>query len=371
MDKKLLLSLVSALCVVSLSRPMIGQGLMVLEAGGQVTVDNPVTPTLLHLEVNVLFAPDPINPADPLNDDVTVRVDYRPVPCIDVFIPAGSFVPSQQPGELVVEDPLSRIVVTLETPPDPNDPNQQPIVVDLAEELISADIRLIESRPDPCFLKIELVFASQHPGPCFLPLNAAAKAVALAIADQEDEVGITRFEFAGQLAGSAGSLTNVAARGTVEVDNAANPSSLAVEYAIGFRVGANSNGIDPLEEDVTLNVELPEPCFIVFVPAGSFQQAKKGLNVDDPVGSGVEFLLEYPPPPSEPNPQPQIVDLAHELQFAELTLANDTLRLEALFASQHPEPCFLPLNDAPLSFDLAIGDDGGAVLPTEISFSGP
>jgi hypothetical protein len=369
-NKQLLLSLVSALCLIALSQPTIAQEITVLEAGGQVSVDNPVTPTLLRMELSVLFAADPINPADPLNDDLTVTVE-TPVPCIDIFIPAGSFVPSKQPGELVVEDPLSRIEVTLETPPDPNDPNGAPIVEDLAGELISADVRLIESKPEPCTLKIELVFASQIPTPCFLPLNAAAKAVALSIGDQEDEVGITRIEFAGGLADPAGSLTNVVARGSAQVDDAASPSLLALEYAVGFHPDPNSNGIDPLQEDVTLTAEWPVPCTIVFVPSGSFQQANKGLQVDDPVNSGVEFLLEYPPPPNQPNPQPEIVDLSHELQLAELTLANDTLKFAAVFASELPHPCFLPLNDAPLGFNLAIGDDGGAVLVTEISFSGP
>jgi hypothetical protein len=165
-------------------------------------------------------------------------------------------------------------------------------------------------------------------------------------------------------------------RGEVQVNDPANPTRLDQELVVELSVGPNSNGINPLVEDLSLQIEIPQdPCNEVLVPAGSFVATQNGFVVRDP--SQVLVRLIFPPPPNEPNQQPVIVDLTHELVELRIRLVSEgagqwRLRYEARFrdTGQAPQPCYLPLMDSPESVELRIGDDIGRTGIGRIEFAG-
>ena len=69
----------------------------------------------------------------------------------------------------------------------------------------------------------------------------------------------------------------------------------AVRYKATFRLGKESNGLNPPEEDTHLliepNPEFPTtPCGVLFIPAGCFKPGQEGFSVDG-LACGVKVLL--------------------------------------------------------------------------------
>ena len=358
-------------------------GLDLIQATGRALVDTPINPTALQLDLNVQFLPSPhnngSNGTDPLKEDIRATVFFDPAPCFIVFIPAGSLKPVWN-GYALREG--ANVQLLLATPPAPGDPNPQPQIVDLRPELQSLDVRMIAAVPtDPCFFRIQARFSSQAPEPCFIPLNRAALTVRLDIGDDAGSADITRINVDSGPSNSSGqdTLLNMQAKGQIhigQVDDALNPTQLRLEWNVRFHPSPNSNGIHPLAEDLLFEAAAPvDPCYIVFVPKGSFLPKRNGFVVPDPIASGVKVLLVTQPGPNDPNPQPQIIDLTHELQSIDLRLIEAApsepcfFRIEAHFASQAPAPCFIPLNRAPQTVGLRIGDDTGVAEINAISYA--
>jgi len=134
------------------------------------------------------------------------------------------------------------------------------------------------------------------------------------------------------------------------------------------------HGIDPFAEDVMVEAAYrPVPCFIVFIPAGCLEPTQNGFRVRDPQGCGVQAELQFPPTPNDPSSQ--TVDLSGELLPLEIRLveqlpASCFLKIEAVFASNSPVPCLLPLQGAAREVRLQIGNDSGSVGITRIEFEG-
>ncbi|MEP7272318.1 MAG: hypothetical protein ABI882_12510 [Acidobacteriota bacterium] len=71
-------------------------------------------------------------------------------------------------------------------------------------------------------------------------------------------------------------------KGGASVDDANNPSKLSFDLRSSFRLGLNSNGINPFAEDLSLHLQygsIVGPMYIVFVPAGCLTPVGKGGHV--------------------------------------------------------------------------------------------
>jgi len=366
--------LLSYVFTLAFAGPAVAEGLE-LSVRGELTVDDPLDPMFLRQELRILFEFDPQNPVDPLTEDLELQVFFPNDPDIIIFVPAGTFVEKKKGFVCPYPTPLSPgLSVELVTAGDPNDPNSPPTVVDLLHELADASVRIKPGRKsgDPAELHLDLLYVAQHPQPCFLPVNRVAQKVRLTIGANSGETVIPRFEFAGAATGGSG-LIDLAARGEVWVDDPVTPTLLSSETSVRLTPDPNGNGVNPTAEDVRLHAFFPtDPDIDVFVPAGCFEAAPQGgFGVTDPYDCGVQTALVFPAPNNDPQAPPTVVDLADETLALDVRYSTDPdiFKVAALYGSQAPQPCFLPLNRAPVSLRFQIGDDSGTVPITQIGFA--
>jgi hypothetical protein len=166
------------------------------------------------------------------------------------------------------------------------------------------------------------------------------------------------------------------AKGDVSVDDAGNPAKLSSEVKATFRLGANSNGLNPLAEDLKLNLQyggIVGPMYIVFVPAGCFTQVGKDYRVQmqDFHNCGVSIKLMNVFQPND------IVELLPYCNRFDLRLGPGPepwdLSLTVDFIASTPNgpiAAVMAVLRSPLNINLLIGDDGGDINIGKIEFKG-
>lgn len=171
------------------------------------------------------------------------------------------------------------------------------------------------------------------------------------------------------------------AKADVSVDDPI-PTELSLDLKSTFRLGLKSNGINPLAEGLTLQLQYAGavgPMYDVFVPAGCFTQVGKGYRVqmNDFHNCGVSIqLLNALQSPNE------IVELLPYCDKFDLRLTpgpHDTwdLKLNSSFLASTPNgpiAGIIAILQSPTMVKLAIGkdDDGdrGQVTIDRVAFEG-
>ena len=165
-------------------------------------------------------------------------------------------------------------------------------------------------------------------------------------------------------------------KGEVRVDGASDPTKLSSELKATFRLGANSNGLNPLAEDLKLNLQYAGavgPMYIVFVPAGCFTQVGNGYRVQmqDFHDCGVSIKLMNVFQPND------IVELLPYCNRFDLRLGPGPepwdLNLTVDFIASTPNgpiAAVMAVLRSPTNVNLLIGDDGGDVNIGKIEFKG-
>ncbi len=130
-------------------------------------------------------------------------------------------------------------------------------------------------------------------------------------------------------------------------------------YEATFRLGANSNGLNPPEEDTHLliepNSEFPTaPCDIVFIPAGCFKPGQNGFSVDG-LACGVKYLKR--------DAQGEETDLTPFVSGFRAKLVRQGQRWKATVEIDAHTFNLYPT--APCDITFLTGDDGVSLVPLD------
>ncbi len=171
------------------------------------------------------------------------------------------------------------------------------------------------------------------------------------------------------------------AKGEVSVDDANDPTKLSFDLKSNFRLGPNSDGINPLLEGLRLEQEYAgavNPCLIVSVAAGCFTQVGKGYRVQmndfHNCGASIQ-LMNMAQSPNEILPYVELLPAVDkfDLRLTPGPHGKWDLKLNIdLLASTPNGPIagVVAILRSPTMVKLAIGDDDGAVAIGRIDFSG-
>ena len=171
------------------------------------------------------------------------------------------------------------------------------------------------------------------------------------------------------------------AKGAVTVDVAGNPTRLSLDLTSTFRPGPNSNGINPLAEGLTGELEYAgsvTPCLMVAVSAGCLTQVGNGYRVQmqDFHNCGVSIrLMNAPQTPNEILPFVELLPAVDkfDLRLTPVTDGTWELKLNIGFLTSNPNvpiAGIIAILRSPTKVTLAIGDDAGEVTIGKIEFKG-
>jgi hypothetical protein len=196
------------------------------------------------------------------------------------------------------------------------------------------------------------------------------------------------------LAGTASAqvpFAAISAKGGVSVDDPGSPSMLRFDLKSSFSLGLKSDGLNPLAEDLTLDLtyagyidpELapagsvdPELNVRVFVPARCLTQAGSIFKMQDYHNCGVSIrLVNGPQAPNEILPFIELVPAVNKFDLRLMPSPNGQWDLKVsidFFASTPNGPIagIIAILRAPSAIKLSIGSDAGEVLMRRIEFGG-
>jgi len=173
------------------------------------------------------------------------------------------------------------------------------------------------------------------------------------------------------------------AKGEVSVDPS-DPSGLRFDLKSSFRLGANSNGINPIAEGLTLNLEYPNSalsCLLASIPGGCFSQSGNGYRAQDFQNCGQNGLLVVI---AQCQNTSQSVD--EILPFIELLSAINKsdvrltptangqwdlkLTIDFLASPNAPIAGIIAVLRSPSKVGITIGNDHGDVSIAKLTFNG-
>lgn len=151
-------------------------------------------------------------------------------------------------------------------------------------------------------------------------------------------------------------FAGVRAKGDSDFEAKSRLGSLQVR--VDFRLGAKSNGIDPLSEPITLEIEPNpannpteggvHPCWFVVIPPGCFISGNAGFDVIDPK-CGVQVYAVDEATQTQTDLLPYVTDFLASIQLKQ---GQGSARFEIDFLGLNPNtgiaPCWL---------SFRVGDD--------------
>ena len=170
------------------------------------------------------------------------------------------------------------------------------------------------------------------------------------------------------------------AKGAVSVDPS-DPSGLRFELKSAFRLGPNSNGVNPLTENLTLNLTYAgsvDPELILYVPAGCLMLEGNGdqVRMQDYHNCGVSIrLLNTSQQPNEILPYIELLPAVNKFDLRLTLDPNGTwvLKINIDFLTSNPNVPIagvIAILRSPSMVKLEIGNDGGEVAIGKIEFKG-
>jgi hypothetical protein len=174
------------------------------------------------------------------------------------------------------------------------------------------------------------------------------------------------------------------AKGDVSVDDASNPTKLSFDLKSSFRLGPNSNGINPLVEGLTVNLEYPGSalaCLIASIPGGCFAQTGNGYRAQSFQNCGQNGLLvviaQCQNTSQSANDILPFVDLLSAINKSDLRLTPGLdgrwdlkLSIDFLASPNAPIAGIIAVLRSPNKVKLTIGDDHGDVSIAKLTFNG-
>jgi hypothetical protein len=173
------------------------------------------------------------------------------------------------------------------------------------------------------------------------------------------------------------------AKGEVSVDPS-DPSGLRFDLKSTFRLGPNSNGINPLAEGLMLNLEYPDTalaCLLASIPGGCFSQAGNGYRAQDFQNCGQNGLLvviaQCQNTSQAANDILPFIDLRPAINKSDLRLTpgldgrwDMKLSIDFLASPNAPIAGIIAVLRSPNKVKLTIGDDHGDVNIAKLTFNG-
>lgn len=171
------------------------------------------------------------------------------------------------------------------------------------------------------------------------------------------------------------------AKGAVSVDDATNPTMLSFDLRAGFRLGPNSNGINPLAEHLMLHLQYGGavgPMYIVAVPAGCFTQTGNGYQVRMQDFHDCDVSIQALNVFQSPNEILPFIELVPAVNKFDLRLTpglNGTwdFKVNIGFLTSNPNVPIagvIAILRSPTMVKLEVGDDRGEVAIGKIEFKG-
>ena len=150
--------------------------------------------------------------------------------------------------------------------------------------------------------------------------------------------------------------------------------------SVTFTLGADTNGIFPIQEDVNIGFTASgklgagEPCIIIHIPANSFEKIERSYemyNNTNPADTGIKVLVvdEYT--------GETLKDLSETLSFIHSIISPGNgkgqyyLVIDAIFGHENRDLKSLALMTSSIKSALIIGDDSGSALARNIEFQTP
>ena len=179
-------------------------------------------------------------------------------------------------------------------------------------------------------------------------------------------------------------FTAMAVKGDVSVDDASNPTKLSFDLKSTFRLGPNSNGINPLAEGLTLNLEYPTSalaCLTVSIPGGCFAQTGNGYRAQSFQNCGQNGLLvviaQCQNASQTADEIPPFFELLQAINKSDLRVTPDPdgrwdlkLSIDFLASPNAPIAGIIAVLRSPNKVRLTIGNDHGDVSIAKLTFNG-
>ncbi len=150
--------------------------------------------------------------------------------------------------------------------------------------------------------------------------------------------------------------------------------------SVNFTLGADTNGIFPIQEDVNIvfmtsgKLGVGEPCIVIHIPANSFEKIERSYemyNNTNPADTGIKVLVvdEYT--------GEILKDLSETLSYIHSIISPGNgkgqyfLVIDAIFGHENRDLKSLALITSSIKSALTIGDDSGSALARNIEFRTP